>query len=72
MDISFSVTKVKQLENSYACTNEAVRNLPFCNTSLAHKDRANDLVARLTLQEKVQQLVNKASGVSRLGVPAYQ
>ncbi|KAI3953588.1 hypothetical protein MKW92_017876 [Papaver armeniacum] len=60
------------VSHQYACTSEAVRNLPFCNTSLAHKDRANDLVARLTLQEKVQQLVNKAFGVSRLGVPAYQ
>ncbi|KAK8993565.1 hypothetical protein V6N11_033658 [Hibiscus sabdariffa] len=34
-------------------------------------DRAKDLVSRMTLQEKVQQLVHKASGVSRLGVPAY-
>ncbi|GMJ06826.1 hypothetical protein like AT3G19620 [Hibiscus trionum] len=43
----------------------------FCNTSLSYQDRAKDLVSRLTLQEKVQQLVHKASGVSRLGVPAY-
>ncbi|KAI3978166.1 hypothetical protein MKX01_012997 [Papaver californicum] len=50
--------------HQYACTNEAVINLPFCNTFLPHRDRANDL--------KVQQLLNKASGVSRLGVPAYQ
>ncbi|KAL7002902.1 xylan 1,4-beta-xylosidase [Sarracenia purpurea var. burkii] len=34
--------------------------------------RARDLVSRLTLQEKVQQMVNAAAGVSRLGVTAYQ
>ncbi|XVF44988.1 hypothetical protein PTKIN_Ptkin02bG0169400 [Pterospermum kingtungense] len=45
---------------------------PFCNTSLSYEVRAEDLVPRLTLQEKVQQLVNKASGISRLGVPAYE
>ncbi|KAE8669409.1 Beta-xylosidase/alpha-L-arabinofuranosidase 1 [Hibiscus syriacus] len=44
----------------------------FCNTSLSYEDRARDLVSRLTLQEKVRQLVNKAAGVSRLGVPAYE
>ncbi|XVE93503.1 hypothetical protein REPUB_Repub01dG0198200 [Reevesia pubescens] len=45
---------------------------PFCDTSLSYEVRAKDLVSRLTLQEKVQQLVNKASGISRLGVPAYE
>ncbi|KAJ0011446.1 hypothetical protein Pint_33822 [Pistacia integerrima] len=36
------------------------------------KQRAEDLVSRLTLKEKVQQVVNKATGISRLGVPAYE
>lgn len=31
-----------------------------------------DLVARLTLDEKISQLVNKASAVRRLGIPYYQ
>lgn len=44
----------------------------FCNTSLAYTDRAKDIVSRLTLQEKVRQLVNSASGIPRLGVPAYE
>ncbi|KAI3908788.1 hypothetical protein MKW98_029338 [Papaver atlanticum] len=60
------------VSHQYACTNETVISLPFCNTSLSHRDRVTDLVARLTLQEKVHQLVNKATGVSRLNVPAYQ
>lgn len=45
---------------------------PFCNTSLSYQDRAKDLVSRLTLKEKVQQLVSGSTGISRLGVPAYE
>lgn len=59
----------------HACDNKTDPNLsnyPFCNTSLTYSERAKDLVSRLTLQEKVQQLVNTASGIPRLGVPAYE
>ncbi|KAJ7967574.1 Beta-D-xylosidase-like protein [Quillaja saponaria] len=45
---------------------------PFCNTSLTYEDRAKDSVSQLTLQEKVQQLVNAAVGIPRVGVPAYE
>ncbi|PNX62497.1 beta-xylosidase alpha-l-arabinofuranosidase 2-like protein, partial [Trifolium pratense] len=47
-------------------------NFPFCNTSLSYETRAKDLVSRLTLQEKFQQSVNPSTGISRLGVPAYE
>lgn len=47
-------------------------NYPFCSTALPIKDRVNDLIGRLTLEEKIQQLVSKAAGVPRLGIPAYQ
>ncbi len=33
--------------------------------------RAADLVSRLTLEEKIAQMMNKAPAVERLGVPAY-
>ena len=33
--------------------------------------RVNDLVSRMTLAEKVSQLVNAAPAIERLGVPAY-
>ncbi|XP_058081215.1 probable beta-D-xylosidase 5 [Magnolia sinica] len=58
----------------YACDNQTIdtSTFPFCNTSLPLADRAKDLVSHLSLQEKVEQLVNKATGVSRLGVPAYE
>ncbi|XP_050209231.1 probable beta-D-xylosidase 5 [Mercurialis annua] len=57
----------------FACNkNNPESQFPFCNTSLSHQDRVSDLISRLTLQEKAQQLVNHASGVPRLGVPAYE
>ncbi len=34
-------------------------------------DRAADLVGRMTLEEKVSQMVNTAAAIERLGVPAY-
>lgn len=34
--------------------------------------RARDLVGRMTLEEKVSQLMNQAAAIPRLGVPAYE
>ncbi|KAL3538612.1 hypothetical protein ACH5RR_001978 [Cinchona calisaya] len=59
----------------YACdvaNNPGLANFTFCNTSLDVKKRVHDLVKRLTLQEKIANLVNGAAGASRLGVPKYQ
>ncbi|MEI6948863.1 glycoside hydrolase family 3 C-terminal domain-containing protein [Paraflavisolibacter sp. H34] len=44
---------------------------PFQNTSLSFEQRAADLVSRLTLEEKVAQMLNAAPAINRLGVPAY-
>ncbi|CAL1354145.1 unnamed protein product [Linum trigynum] len=59
---------------SYACDqrNPETTNFLFCDTSLSYEDRVNDLVSRLTLKEKVQQLGSGSTGVSRLGIPAYE
>lgn len=44
----------------------------FCDSSLSYKERAKDLVKRMTLQEKVLQLGDLAYGVPRLGLPKYE
>lgn len=44
---------------------------PFQNTDLSFEKRVDDLVFRLTLEEKVAQMLNKAPAIERLGVPAY-
>ncbi len=44
---------------------------PYLNPKLPPAERAADLVHRMTLQEKVSQLVNQARAIPRLKVPAY-
>ena len=47
---------------------------PFCNTSLPLNDRINDLISRLTLDEKAVQLTARESpsnAIPRLGIPEY-
>ncbi|HLM55258.1 MAG TPA: glycoside hydrolase family 3 C-terminal domain-containing protein [Pyrinomonadaceae bacterium] len=43
----------------------------YMDTRLPVEQRAADLVSRMTLEEKVAQMMNKAPAVERLGVPAY-
>ena len=44
---------------------------PFRNTSLSPEERVNDIVSRMTLQEKADQLLYTAPAIPRLGVPEY-
>jgi beta-glucosidase len=44
---------------------------PYQNTTLSFDERVDDLVSRMTLQEKALQLFNQAPAIERLGVPAY-
>lgn len=43
----------------------------FQNPGLPIETRVNDLVSRLTLEEKVGQMLNSAPAIDRLGIPAY-
>ena len=45
--------------------------LPYKNPNLPIEARVNDLVSRMTLEEKVLQMQNGAPAIERLGVPAY-
>ncbi len=47
------------------------QSYPFNNTSLSFEKRVDDLVSRLTLEEKVAQMLNAAPAIPRLGIPAY-
>ncbi|XAR72445.1 Non-reducing end alpha-L-arabinofuranosidase, partial [Bertholletia excelsa] len=49
-----------------------IKQYGFCDKSLSFDARAKDLVDRMTLEEKVQQLGDTAYGVSRLGLPMYK
>src|ERR1700744_5328407 len=43
----------------------------FQDPSLSVEQRVNDLVSKMTLEEKVGQMLNAAPAIERLGVPAY-
>src|SRR5690349_13981563 len=45
--------------------------LPYLNPSLPTAQRVDDLISRMTLEEKASQLVNQARAIPRLQVPAY-
>lgn len=44
---------------------------PFRNSTLSVDERVADLVSRLTLEEKVLQMLNDAPAIDRLGIPSY-
>ncbi|MGA7109800.1 MAG: glycoside hydrolase family 3 C-terminal domain-containing protein [Terracidiphilus sp.] len=50
---------------------KAAAAMPFRNPNLPLEKRVDDLVSRLTLEEKVSQLIDRASPIPRLDIPAY-
>lgn len=79
--VSFSlcitVTLLFQVESTqppFSCdpSSPSTNSYRFCKTTLPISERVRDLVSRLTLDEKVSQLVNSAPAIPRLGIPAYQ
>jgi beta-D-xylosidase 4 len=53
------------------CQSKVLASLNFCNRSLSAADRATDLLARMTLAEKIGQTNMVASAVPRLGMQQY-
>src|SRR6185437_1816928 len=49
----------------------AASDRPWLNPSTPLEDRNNSLIPQMTLQEKVQQMGDRAPAIPRLGVPAY-
>ncbi len=47
------------------------KSYPMWNPSLPVEQRVNDVVSRLTLEEKVAQMLNATPAITRLGIPAY-
>lgn len=43
----------------------------YLDTSLSFEERADDLLSKLTLQEKMEQMKAKAPGIPRLNIPEY-
>jgi len=50
---------------------EAPANAPYKNPAVALEQRVDDLIGRMTLEEKVAQMRDHATPIPRLGVPKY-
>ncbi|KJD34387.1 beta-glucosidase [Tamlana nanhaiensis] len=69
----------------HACKNETSNNsntqtktetaetfaFEFYNTNLTIDERVTDLISRLTLEEKIDQMMNSTPGIPRLNIPPY-
>ncbi|HEY3593979.1 MAG TPA: hypothetical protein VGL13_08895, partial [Polyangiaceae bacterium] len=44
---------------------------PFQDPDRSFEERVDDLIARLTLQEKAAQMLHEAPAIARLDIPAY-
>jgi beta-glucosidase len=50
---------------------ESTTAAPYLNPNLPIEQRVDNLISRMTLEEKASQLVNQARAIPRLDVPAY-
>ena len=55
----------------FAVTTFAQENYPYKNPNLPTEQRVNDLVSRMSLDEKINQLMDSAPAIERLGIPEY-
>lgn len=53
----------------FAC--KTTYQYPFQNPDLSIEERVTDLVSRLTLEEKINQMLNKTPAIERFGIPPY-
>lgn len=44
---------------------------PFQNPKLDVEERVKDLVSRMTLDEKISQMMYQSPAIERLGIPSY-
>lgn len=54
-----------------SCNSSSRYRYPFMDPALGIDERVNDLVSRMTLEEKIGQMMNAAPEIKRLGIPEY-
>ena len=54
-----------------AATSSPAQDEPYKNPDLSPQERADDLLKRLTLKEKISLMKNQSPGVERLGIKPY-
>ncbi|CAF0944248.1 unnamed protein product [Rotaria sordida] len=66
------ITINAQKGNLPDCKSGPLSTFPICNQSLPSRQRAADLISRMTTTEKITQLVTTAAAIPRLGLPKYE
>ena len=61
-----------QAQNFPDCKSGPLSTFPICDVSLPSRQRASDLVSRMTTAEKILRMVTGANSISRLGLPKFQ
>ena len=64
--------KLLTLLFSVAALTVSAQTLPYQNPSLTPQQRADDLLPRLTLEEKVRLMMDSSPAIERLGIPQFQ
>ena len=68
--ITFALTALSPVL-SYAGDADRQYDFPFRNPALSIEERVDDLISRMSLEEKVAQMQNTAPAIPSLGIPAY-
>lgn len=66
--LSFALFSAFWLNTSPICAQQ----LPYQNPNLSAEARANDLLSRLTLEEKTKLMMDASPAIARLGIPQFQ
>jgi len=66
-----SILSIAFLFSATISTAQDYKSFPMWNYNLPFEQRVNDVVSRLTLEEKVQQMLNATPAIPRLGILAY-
>ncbi len=70
--VFFYLFLISFIANGYKASSQATSGkYPFQNYELPLEDRVTDLVSRMTLKEKADQLLYTAPAIPRLGIPSY-
>ena len=57
---------------AFSAVTASAQQLPYQNPQLTAEQRADDLIGRLTLDEKVKLMMDTSPAIARLGIPQFQ
>ncbi len=60
------------LNGTAVSAQQSLQNLPYQNPNLSAEARADDLLSRLTLEEKTKLMMDTSPAIARLGIPQFQ